>query len=134
MYIILNSEVYYFSKFKDSDIVEQEKWFNQTMAEVNKKRHLTPWVVVIIHRPLYCSASAMLRCPKGVNEKLRKPLDDLFYNTGVDIAIYGHNHHYERGHPVHNMQIKIDDKSNKDIIRNPKASLHIVNGAGVSIL
>ena len=32
-------------------------------------------------------------------------------------------------HPVHKMKVKIDDRS-KDIIRNPKATIHIVNGAG----
>lgn len=61
LYIILNSEVYYFSKFKEQDIIDQEKWFNLTMAEANKRRHLVPWVVCAIHRPLYCSASAPFR-------------------------------------------------------------------------
>lgn len=59
-------------------------------------------------------------------------LDDLFHETGVDLVLYGHNHHYERMHPVYNKKV-FGDKS-KDIIRNPKASIHIVNGAGVSII
>ena len=57
LFVILNSEVYYFSKFKESDVLNQERWFNTTMAEANKRRHLVPWVIAVIHRPCRHSIS-----------------------------------------------------------------------------
>ena len=155
-YIVLNSEVYYSMQFSQNDVQRQQLWLEQQLELANRMRALHPWVVVLIHRPIYCSASALLRCGNGQSEviiknnrhlnksesifssnisfhkhkRLRVNLEEIFYRHGVDMVIVGHNHHYERSHPVYKKQV-LGSRSIQ-MVRNPPATIYLVNGAAVS--
>jgi UDP-2,3-diacylglucosamine pyrophosphatase LpxH len=58
-------------------------------------------------------------------------LEETFHRFGVDMVIVGHNHHYERTHPVYNK--KPEGKLSIGSIRNPKAAIYVVNGSAVIV-
>ncbi len=56
-------------------------------------RAVVPWIVLTLHKPLYCSAEGT---PGGFAAKLEATV--LAYD--VDLVITGHMHGYERVHPM----------------------------------
>jgi len=50
-------------------------------------RATVPWIVLTIHKPIYCSADGS---PHFANE-----LEDLLIKYDVDLTIVGHMHLYE---------------------------------------
>jgi hypothetical protein len=53
-----------------------------------------PWLIVVGHRPMYTS-------DKGANSgQLQQQLEPLLVQYGVDLAVWGHMHCYERTTPV----------------------------------
>lgn len=59
-------------------------------------------------------------------------LEEIFYNAGVDIEFWGHEHSYERLYPMYDYTVK--KSSGKDPYKNPKAPVHITSGIAVSDL
>jgi hypothetical protein len=55
-------------------------------------RAQVPWIVVSIHKPLYCS---VIGSPSFAAE-----LEEIMFQYDVDLLIVGHMHCYERIHPV----------------------------------
>ena len=54
------------------------------------------------HRPMYCSnADRDCLVPDSAGESVRSYVEDLFFNYGVDIEIWAHEHSYERTWPVY---------------------------------
>ncbi len=101
----------------------QYAWLRATLAGVD--RHSTPWLIVIGHRPLYCSEyephperSAGGECNQTTGAtQLRRGLpipaangsasagsayglDELFAAFRVDLYLSAHNHNYERMYDV----------------------------------
>lgn len=54
-------------------------------------------------------------------------LEDLFYNYGVDVQIYAHEHSYERLWPIYNYEVR--NGSYEEPYKNPKAPVHFVTGS-----
>ena len=67
-------------------------WIEKDFQSV--KREQTPWLIVVGHRPMYCSG----KYPSDyrVSLGIREALEDLLYENRVDLAVWGHNHIYER--------------------------------------
>eukprot|EP00239_Pterosperma_sp_CCMP1384_P008567 CAMPEP_0197858816 /NCGR_PEP_ID=MMETSP1438-20131217/32891_1 /TAXON_ID=1461541 /ORGANISM="Pterosperma sp., Strain CCMP1384" /LENGTH=513 /DNA_ID=CAMNT_0043475087 /DNA_START=119 /DNA_END=1657 /DNA_ORIENTATION=+ len=99
----------------------QWKWLEADLKGVDRKAQ--PWVVVIGHRPLYCSSNDYYDCEMW-GPKARKALEPLFCHYGVDLYLSGHVHSYERTFPVCGAQSKSHSYS------NPTAPVHVMNGAG----
>jgi hypothetical protein len=72
-------------------------WLEKELLEI-VDRELTPWLVVHIHRPLYCSES--YEGDHAVAKLLRGCLEDLLAASRVDLVFSGHYHAYERTCPV----------------------------------
>ena len=54
-------------------------------------------------------------------------LENLFFQQGVDLQIYGHMHNYERMYPIYNFTFeKVPDPSLYD---DPKYPVHFVSGS-----
>lgn len=57
-------------------------------------------------------------------------LEDIFYEYGVDLEIWAHEHSYERLWPIYNF--KVYNGSYEEPYRNPRAPVHIITGSAVS--
>jgi hypothetical protein len=58
-------------------------------------------------------------------------LEDLFMKNGVDLAIWAHEHSYERMFPLYNHRVY--NGSVEEPYRNPKALVHVTTGSAVSV-
>eukprot|EP00656_Telonema_subtile_P057445 TRINITY_DN9450_c0_g1_i2.p1 TRINITY_DN9450_c0_g1~~TRINITY_DN9450_c0_g1_i2.p1 ORF type:complete len:184 (-),score=56.01 TRINITY_DN9450_c0_g1_i2:202-753(-) len=73
---------------------EQYQFALQDLKAVD--REATPWVLVLLHRPLYCSTNDYYDCLVAAPKELRPALEPLFIEHGVDVVVAGHVHNYER--------------------------------------
>ena len=101
----------------------QQKWIESDLKKASQNREQVPWIVVIGHRPLYCSSIAVIdRCDKEA-PVYRDDIEWLLQMYRTDVYICGHNHQYERSYPVYNNTVTSHEYT------NPQAPVHIVNGA-----
>ena len=124
-FIALNTEVFYTLTDQQE---KQLKWLHDDLQRVNSQRDQHPWIVVLGHRPMYCShtdAEDELGpdCASVNACLIRSKLDDLFFEEGVDLYISGHKHNYERSWPLYRGKVF------QQGYKNPKAPIHIINGA-----
>ena len=75
----------------------QYKWLVNDLNSVDRSH--TPWLIVILHRPLYSSQRFVPDFE--VTTRLRIALEDLLHSNKVDLVITGHHHLYERSCPVY---------------------------------
>ena len=73
----------------------QQQWLWQDLQNVD--RTVTPWIIVMMHVPLYNSNEKHW----GEQYFLLHQLEDVLYHAGVDLVISGHVHAYERSYPVY---------------------------------
>jgi len=85
------------------------------------------------HRPMYCSNWNTDDCTKyesivrgGLPYTHAYALEPLFYNYGVDLSLWGHEHSYERMFPVYNRTVY---NTSSDPYNNPVATVHIIAGS-----
>ena len=103
---------------------EQYKWLERDLEKAHLSRHLgVPWIVVVGHRPLYCSSVTLSRRCTEEAPVYRQRIEPLLHRFSVDVYMCGHNHNYERSYPVYNMTVM-----DKSYVR-PQATVYIVNGA-----
>ena len=101
--------------YASMDPGSQQRHFIETeLQRVN--RNVTPWVIVVIHTPLYNTFGLHLNDPQILAAK--EHLEPLFVQYRVNIVFSGHIHAYSRSHGV--TFDKLD----------PKGPVHITVGAG----
>ena len=110
---------------------DQMKWLITDLEKARRNRKNVPWIVFNIHRPIYSSdldgySAHKPGCP------LQLAFDHLLFQFKVDLVLVGHEHCYERIHPVVNGSVvtfpsKKDHEGN-DIYENPPAPAHVVVG------
>ncbi|MCW2506439.1 MAG: metallophosphoesterase [Actinomycetia bacterium] len=111
----------------------QKRWLDQTLAAARADRSID-WVVVVMHQLVMSSAWAGNGCDRGVREEFAP----LFDKHGVDLVLCGHDHDYERTHPVRGV-----DKTSAtltpavaatrtDVVDTTKGTVHMVLGGGGS--
>ncbi len=67
----------------------------------------------------------------GSNLTLRRQLEPLFLNYKIDIVLNGHDHAYERSHPVFDGTVAEDvNQDIDDLYVNPSRPIHIRVGTG----
>lgn len=105
----------------------QHKWIEEDLAKASLNRNKVPWIIVVGHRPLYCS-DLIQYLPRCLGEAVffRRDLEWLLQKYKVDVYLCGHDHQYERTYPV--FQLRATSQSYK----NPNATVYIVNGAAGS--
>ncbi|KAK9869436.1 hypothetical protein WA026_003191 [Henosepilachna vigintioctopunctata] len=134
--ISISTEVYYFLNYGLKPLVFQYQWLEDDLAKANlpENREKHPWIIVIGHRPMYCSNTDEDDCTK--NETLTRVglpffqffgLENLFYNYGVDVEIWAHEHSYERLWPIYNHIVL--NGSYDAPYTNPKAPVHFTTGS-----
>jgi len=77
-------------------------WLEQDLKSVN--RSITPFLILAGHRPMYTSENCSDDTTAGdffVSLYMQQGFEDLLYKYKVDLAIWGHQHSYERTCPVY---------------------------------
>ncbi|KAJ9542653.1 hypothetical protein OSB04_029159 [Centaurea solstitialis] len=95
---------------------DQYKWLANDLAKIDRSR--TPWVLVLLHAPWYNSNTAH----QGEGESMRLAMEEMLYNSSVDMIFAGHVHAYERftrvydnnANPCGPIYITIGDGGNRE--------------------
>ncbi|KAL3673783.1 hypothetical protein V7S43_001476 [Phytophthora oleae] len=121
-FTVISTEIYFKKTFEeDGDVIaRQEAWLEQDLAKANANREQTPWLVVIGHRPMYCTSDDTNCGDKAA--MLRDRLEDKLFRHGVDVYLCGHQHNYERAFDVYKSQTW-------KRTHNMRATTHILTGA-----
>ena len=90
----------------------QYTWLENQIA-AGFDRASTPWLVVMLHAPMYTANSAHY----AEAELQRRVMEPLMYSIGTDIVLAGHVHEYERSVPVYNFNAS-----------DPCGAVHLVLG------
>jgi acid phosphatase type 7 len=98
---------------------QQLEFLAADLASVD--RTVTPWLVVAGHRPWYTTGGGNTCAP------CQAAFEHLFYEYGVDLAIFGHVHNSQRFNPIYNGTV---DPAG---LNNPKAPMYIVAGGAGNI-
>ncbi|XP_026332563.1 acid phosphatase type 7-like isoform X2 [Hyposmocoma kahamanoa] len=140
-FVSINTEAYYFLNYGLDPLVSQFRWLVKDLKEANSKknRKKQPWIIMYGHRPMYCSGEEhnnKANCLEAATRTgLNVPsytktftIEPLLMKYGVDIAIWAHEHMYERTWPLYDF--KVYNGSTEQPYLNPRAPIHIVTGAG----
>jgi 3',5'-cyclic AMP phosphodiesterase CpdA len=74
---------------------EQTRWLEKTLHEASRDEEID-WIVVQMHQDALSSSKTGNGSDKGIREAWLP----LFDQYGVDLVLCGHDHDYERSHPV----------------------------------
>ena len=108
----------------------QKAWLE---AELSTARHdpNIDWVVVCMHQVAISTADRFNGADLGVREEWLP----LFDRHGVDLVVCGHEHHYERSHPLRGHEANATltptaTATRTDVIDTTKGCVHMVIGGG----
>jgi len=139
--ISLNTMYYYTNELPyvgAQQTYNQYNWLIQDLKEANKpeNRAERPWIFVFGHIPPYCTniwggvkncSNAGYQIREGIPPHNDCGLDDVLYDYGVDVAIWAHQHSYERLFPLYKFQMM--NGSYEEPYTNPQAPVHIITGS-----
>lgn len=138
-FVVISTEFYYFVDYSGvTPLHNQYEWLKKDLEQANTpdERAKRPWIILLGHRPMYCSSRDKDDCTKSTNI-LRKgfpffgnyALEKMLYNYGVDLLFWSHEHLYERFLPIYDGKVMngTDDPSNP--YHNPRAPVHLISGA-----
>jgi hypothetical protein len=114
-----------------SDGSPQLAWIARDLKAANENRHVVPWVVFAIHRPLYSSDAGEFAQHSPGSYRLRQ-LEGLLLENNVDLTVAGHQHAYERCHPARNGTVLSRPQRRwhgEDVYEAPDAPVHLMVGS-----
>ncbi|KAK7462485.1 hypothetical protein BaRGS_00038454 [Batillaria attramentaria] len=131
--ISINTEIYFYDSTTEA-IKAQYDWLKKDLIQANHNRLQQPWIIVMGHKPMYCSNEDGGELCFNNSNKVRNGsslfwpnLEDLFYNYGVDLQFYAHEHSYERLWPIY--KSTVCNGSTEKPYTNPRAPVHIITGS-----
>ncbi|MBF6064544.1 metallophosphoesterase family protein [Nocardia terpenica] len=108
----------------------QKRWLEAELAKARADRGID-WVVVFMHQTAISSADKF----NGADLAIRQEWLPLFDRYQVDLVLCGHEHHYERSHPVRGAlgtdtltPNPVDTRT--DVIDTSRGTVHLVIGGG----
>jgi 3',5'-cyclic AMP phosphodiesterase CpdA len=108
----------------------QKAWLEQALASA---RHdpAVDWVVVCMHQVAISTADQFNGADLGIREEWLP----LFDHYGVDLVVCGHEHHYERSHPLRGREANATltpraAATGTEIIDTSTGTVHMVIGGG----
>jgi Purple acid Phosphatase, N-terminal domain/Calcineurin-like phosphoesterase len=108
----------------------QKRWLERELERTRSDDGID-WVVVCMHQTAVSTGERTNGADLGIRENWL-PLFDRF---GVDLVVCGHEHHYERSHPIRGTlpsetltPMPVDTKP--DLIDTSKGTVHLVIGGG----
>lgn len=105
----------------EHDLEPQAAWLRQDLARAAANRRAVPWIVVMAHKPLYCSTNDYYDCKIGC-QKIAGAMEAILQENSADLFLAGHLHNYERSWPV--FKGNVTAKSYSD----PDSPVHVVIG------
>jgi 3',5'-cyclic AMP phosphodiesterase CpdA len=108
----------------------QKAWLEQELAAA-RRDHDIDWIVVCMHQVAISTADMA----NGADLGIREEWVPLFDKYGVDLVVCGHEHHYERSHPVRGWESNatrtpVATATAKDVIDTSRGTVHMVIGGG----
>jgi 3',5'-cyclic AMP phosphodiesterase CpdA len=108
----------------------QKVWLEKELATARHDRDVD-WVVVCMHQVAISTADKFNGADLGIREEWMP----LFDRHGVDLVVCGHEHHYERSHPIRGQEANatltpIPASTAIDVIDTRKGTVHMVIGGG----
>lgn len=109
---------------------KQLKWLGLALSKIDRNKF--PWLIVMAHKPMYCSNnrwSAMIQKNCGIQAKvMRETFEDIFLQYKVDLFLTGHVHLYERMMPIKRGTFNKNLDKNDKVFINPDGIIHVING------
>ncbi|PPE01404.1 hypothetical protein GOBAR_DD01585 [Gossypium barbadense] len=106
---------------------EQYQFIEHCLASVDRQKQ--PWLIFLAHRVLGYSSATFYADTGSFGEPMgRESLQKLWQKYKVDIAIYGHAHHYERTCPIYQNICTNKEKQHYKGAMN--GTIHVVAGGG----
>ena len=108
----------------------QKTWLEQELAAA-RRDHDVDWVVVCMHQVAISTADMF----NGADLGIREEWVPLFDKYGVDLVVCGHEHHYERSHPIRGRESNatltpVVAGTATDVIDTSQGTVHMVIGGG----
>jgi hypothetical protein len=108
----------------------QKAWLEKELAGARSNRDID-WIVVCMHQVAISTADKF----NGADLGIREEWVPLFDRYGVDLVVCGHEHHYERSHPLRSHQANATltpepVATATDMIDTSKGTVHMVIGGG----
>ncbi len=108
----------------------QKAWLEKELAAARGDRDID-WIVVCMHQVAISTAEAA----NGADLGIREEWSPLFDKYGVDLVVCGHEHHYERSHPIRGAEANatltpIPSATATDVIDTSRGTVHMVIGGG----
>ncbi|WP_157060575.1 purple acid phosphatase family protein [Pantoea sp. A4] len=109
---------------------QQKAWLEKALAAARADAGID-WVIVCMHQVAISTADKF----NGADLGIRQEWLPLFDKYGVDLVVCGHEHHYERSHPLRGQQqnstlTPIHVSTATDVIDTTKGTVHMVIGGG----
>lgn len=108
----------------------QRRWLETELADARRDPDVD-WIVVCMHQPAISTTDRT----NGADLGVRQQWLPLFDRYAVDLVVSGHEHHYERSHPIRGAQdsetrtpIPVD--THAGVIDTSKGTVHAVIGGG----
>lgn len=142
-FLMFSSEFYYYTEYGWEQIEWQYRFIEEDLKRANKNRAQRPWIIAMAHKPFYISDGAHqdkgLELERGELRKgvhmygdakrpLQFGLEKLFYDQGVDLEFFGHEHLFARYLPIHNYVFH-DSKNGSNPYANSLAPIPIITGS-----
>jgi hypothetical protein len=108
----------------------QKAWLENELRDARADRDID-WIVVCMHQVAISTADQFNGADLGIREEWL-PLFDAY---GVDLVVCGHEHHYERSHPIRGRSANatltpIPVSTRTDVIDTTDGTVHMVIGGG----
>jgi hypothetical protein len=108
----------------------QKAWLEQELAASRANRDID-WIVVCMHQVAISTADKF----NGADLGIREEWVPLFDRYNVDLVVCGHEHHYERSHPIRGQEANrtLTPKPaalDTAVIDTTKGTVHMVIGGG----
>ncbi|XP_041999095.1 bifunctional purple acid phosphatase 26-like isoform X1 [Salvia splendens] len=98
----------------------QWKWLEQELKKVDREK--TPWLIVLMHAPIYNSNQAHFL----EAESMKVVFESWFCHYKVDVIFAGHVHAYERSYRISSIQSNVSSSPSSD----KSAPVYITVGDG----
>jgi len=108
----------------------QKAWLEQELSAARSDRDVD-WIVVCMHQVAISTVDKF----NGADLGIREEWVPLFDKYGVDLVVCGHEHHYERSHPIRGQEANatltpVAASTATDVIDTSKGTVHMVIGGG----